>query len=103
MADGEYEVLSPEPARRTEGLEPAAAPDQLDGSKVAFVWDYLFQGPELFAALATELGRRYPSMTFVGFAEFGDIHGPDEMAVITELPDRMRQYRIDAAIVGIGA
>lgn len=103
MAESDYEVLSPEPPRSASFLRPSDGPGRLDGARIAFVWDYLFQGPQLFAALATELGRRHPGIEFVSYEEFGDIHGPDEAAVVADLPDRMRQYRVDAAIVGIGA
>lgn len=75
----------------------------LDGKTVAFIWDYVFRGDEMFRILDREIRERARDVKFVGPDQFGDIHGPDERQVMSTLGDRLRQYAADAAIVGVGA
>ena len=98
-----YEVVSPITAQRQ--TEAAAAPPLpgLDGKRIGFVWDMLFDGDLVFTAIADELASRFQGMEFVGYETFGDIHGADEVLVLEELPDRLRAHRIDAVVAGVGA
>jgi hypothetical protein len=84
-------------------LRPAPALADLAGARVAFVWDLLFDGDIVFDAIAAELDKTYGSMEFVGFEEFGDIHGGEEHRVLAELPDRLRRHTVDAVVAGVGA
>lgn len=103
MDEPRYEVVSPVTAQRVDRLRPAPPLDGLEGRRVAFLWDSLFDGDRCFAAMAAELEARGAGVEFVGHEEFGDIHGRDAAGVLAELPDRLRRYRVDAAIVGVGA
>ena len=98
-----YEVVSPVPPQRVERVGAAPSLPGLEGRRIAFLWDSLFDGDLAFEAIAGELTQRYDGVEFVGYEHFGDIHGPDEAAVIEALPDRLREYRVDAAIAGVGA
>ena len=52
----------------------------LDGARIAFLWDYLFRGDELFPVLEAELRERFPGVDIVGYDVFGNLHGSDEDA-----------------------
>lgn len=90
-------------AQRTQAVEPVAARlDGLSGKVVAFVWDYLFRGDEIFAMVRTQLQQRFPGITFIGHEEFGSTHGADEREVLARLPARLKELRVDAVISGMG-
>ena len=98
-----FEVLSPlgRPAR-----DPLPRPSRLaslDGRRVAFVWDEIFRGDEMFAVFAPALAARWPAVEFVGHEHFGNPEQRDGAAVIEALPDHLRAHRIDAVIAGVGA
>jgi len=86
-----------------EQLLGHAGLQQLDGKTVAFVWDYMFRGDEMFELVARQIASQATGVRFIGPDVFGDIHGPEEREVVSALADRMRQYAVDAAIVGVGA
>jgi hypothetical protein len=93
-AEPVYEVVSPVPAQRVDRPPTAPALPNLDGKTVAFLWDSLFDGDRCFEAISARLSEEYTGVTFVGYDVFGDIHGRDE---------KLARYRVDAAIVGVGA
>jgi hypothetical protein len=86
-------------------LETQGSLQSLNGKTVAFLWDFSFRGDEMFAVIQHLISSHSPEARFVGPNEFGDIHGSPEVEhqVIASLPDKLRQYRVDAAIVGVGA
>ena len=98
-----YEVTSPLGRQRLDELQFATPLAGLEGKKIAFVWDMMFEGDKCFAAIADELAQRYDGMEFVGHEEFGDIHGLDEKGVLDALPGRLREHEIDGVVVGVGA
>lgn len=99
--DGHYEVVWPKSERMT-GLKPLAKRlESLEGAKVAHLWDYLFRGDEVFDGLEEGLKARYPSIQFVSWREFGNIHGEDEHQVLQDLPGRLRDMGVDAVLVGM--
>lgn len=88
---------------RTQAVEPVAGRvDDLAGKVVAFVWDYLFRGDEIFAMVQRELQQRFPGMRFIGYEEFGSTHGADEREVLANLPGKLKQLQVDAVISGMG-
>jgi hypothetical protein len=90
-------------AQRTQAVEPVAPRvDGLSGKVVAFVWDYLFRGDEIFAMLQRELQQRFPGMRFIGHEEFGSTHGDDEREVLAALPSKLKALQVDAVISGMG-
>jgi hypothetical protein len=98
-----YEVVSP------IGLRPAVTsttPDRipdLSGKTIAFVWDYIFRGDEMFDLIKEELGKRYDGVQFVDYAAFGNIHGAHELDELAALPGRLAEHGVDAAVIGVAA
>ena len=104
MADtSRFDVLWPLSRRRIGQGEAVRPLQDLSGKCVAFVWDYMFHGETMFETLRELLQARYPGIRFVGHAEFGNVHGNDERAVVAALADKLKTAGADAAIVGIGA
>ena len=101
-SDGHYEVYWPRSPRRSELRPLARRLDTLAGKKIAFLWDYLFRGDEVFAVLEEELKARFPGVSFVDWREFGNTHGTDERKVVAALPERFKELGVDAAISGMG-
>jgi hypothetical protein len=99
----EYGVVWPLGRRAAdESPIPPAIPD-LDGKTVAFLWDNLFRGDEMFDLIADELKERYPSIRFVGWETFGNVHGANEIELLEELPGRLHELDVDAAVVAVAA
>jgi len=82
--------------RRAERLET------LNGKRVAFLWDYLFRGDELFPVLAEQLQTRFTGLEIVDYTEFGNLHGADEKERVGRLPDDLRSRGVDAVVSGMG-
>ena len=97
-----YEVVWPKSARGVGRLRRAPRLETLAGKRIAFLWDYLFRGEELFPVIEKELKQRFNGIEFVGYDAFGNLHGPDERALIAALPDALSRHRIDAVISGNG-
>jgi hypothetical protein len=97
------EVVAPD-GRRGGLPEAALAPRlaDLEGRTIAFVWDHIFRGDEMFDVFVQEASSRFRA---VGHAEFGNIHGTadEEQRAIEELPEQLRAHRVDAVVVGVGA
>ena len=100
--DGYYEVFWPRAPRqmRTKLLAPRL--DSLEGKTVAQLWDYLFKGDEVFALLEESLKARFPGVRFVSWREFGSTHGGEERAALAALPQRFKEFGVDAVISGMG-
>ena len=97
-----YAVYWPRGQRTLEAQPVAPKLDSLSGRVVAFLWDYLFRGDEIFAILKRELGPRFPGVTFVGPDEFGCTHGADEREVLAAIPEKLKTLRVAAVISGMG-
>ena len=97
-----YAVVWPRSARSVEVKALAPRLASLEGKTVAFLWDYLFRGDEIWPTLSEELGRRYPGMRFVGWEEFGSTHGDEEHKVLAELPAKLKSLKVDAVVSGMG-
>ncbi|OGA39824.1 MAG: hypothetical protein A3G24_16240 [Betaproteobacteria bacterium RIFCSPLOWO2_12_FULL_62_13] len=100
--DGHYEVFWPRSQRQSKIRPLARRLDTLAGKKIAFLWDFLFRGDEVFAVLEEELKARFPGTSFVNWREFGNTHGTDERKVVAALPERFQELGVDAAISGMG-
>ena len=95
-------VVWPRSAKTVEVRALAPRLQTLEGKRVAFLWDYLFRGDEIWELLKTELSSRYPGMSFVNWDEFGSTHGEDEHRVLAELPQRLKAHGVDAVVSGMG-
>jgi hypothetical protein len=98
-----FGVVWPGGRSMASGVLPTAALGDLSGKTIAFVWNDLFRGDEIFAMVREKVSARFEDVRFVGPREFGNITGPDEQGVAERLPDALLQYRVDAAITGVGA
>jgi hypothetical protein len=97
-----YAVVWPRSAKSIEVKPLATRLPTLEGKTVAFLWDYLFRGDEIWPVLSEELGRRYPGMRFIGFEAFGSTHGDEEHQVLADLPGKLAEMKVDAVVSGMG-
>ncbi|HZD24963.1 MAG TPA: hypothetical protein VE631_01785 [Alphaproteobacteria bacterium] len=97
-----YAVVWPRGEKTIEVTPLASRLESIEGKTVAFVWDYLFRGDEVFAILAEGLRERYGDLRFIGHEEFGSTHGGDEHAVIAVLADRLKAVGANAVVSGMG-
>lgn len=97
-----YEVVWPRSARGVQARRRADRLVSLDGARIAFLWDYLFRGDELFPVLEWALTERFPTCEIVGYEVFGNLHGSDEKERVGRLPDDLRNRGVDAVVSGMG-
>ena len=96
-----YAVVWPKSPLGVQRGRHAPRLDDLPGKRIAFVWEYMFRGDELFPELERYLRDTY-DCEIVGYEAFGNTHGPDEAAVVAVLPQKLRDWRVDAAVSGVG-
>lgn len=101
-ATEEFAVLWPGGALAVPAVAPAPRPESLAGKTVAFLWDDMFRGDEIFPHLQRAIGAAFDDVRFVGHAAFGSTFGGDEHAVLEALPERLRSHGVDAVISGVG-
>ncbi|MFN7085041.1 MAG: hypothetical protein ACK4N4_00260 [Burkholderiales bacterium] len=101
-ASAQYEALWPRSPRQAKVKPLARRLDTLEGKTIAWVWDYMFRGDEVFAQLEESLRARYPGMKFVSWSEFGNTHGSEERAVVAALPRKLKTLGVDAVVSGLG-
>lgn len=97
-----YDVVWPRSPRGVQARRNARRLDTINGKRVAFLWDYVFRGDELFPILERELIRRFTDIEIVGYEEFGNLHGADEKERLARLPDDLRRRGVDAVVSGMG-
>lgn len=97
-----YEVVWPRGKKDMETAGLAQRLDTLEGKTVCELWDWVFRGDEIFPMIEKELAKRYPGIKFVNYEALGNMHGGGETKVIADLPDKLRQYKCDAVISGMG-
>ncbi|HVF63067.1 MAG TPA: hypothetical protein VNE58_03640 [Casimicrobiaceae bacterium] len=87
---------------QTSTIHPLASRlDTLNGKTVAFLWDYVFRGDEIFPLVQRELSRRFDGVKFIPYAEFGSTHGDEEQAIVASLPERLQALNVDAVVSGM--
>lgn len=96
-----YDVVWPR-GQRQIGIAPLAPrlPD-LNGRKIAQLWDYVFRGDEVFALLEEGLRARFPGIAFVDWREFGSTHDQNERAHLAAFAEKFRAQRVEAVISGM--
>lgn len=102
---GEYEVVWPLGRRVFGEVEAHERPTELAGRTVAYLWDALFRGPEMFDAITEVARERHGDVSFVGWEEFGNFHASaaEERRVLDALPERLRAHRVDLVVAAVGA
>lgn len=97
-----YSVVWPRSPKSLEVKPLAPRLASLQGRTVAFVWDYLFRGDEIWPILKEALGERFPGMRFIDHDAFGSTHGEDERRVLAELPGKLKSLGVEAVVSGMG-
>lgn len=97
-----YDVLWPQSPMGVQPRRHAPRVGDLGEACVAFLWDYLFRGDELFPLLEGELARLHPGVEIVRHDAVGNTHGGDETEVIEALPRTLRDRGVDAVVSGMG-
>lgn len=97
-----YEVVWPQSPMAVQPRRGAPRLPDLHDATVAFLWDYVFRGDELFPVLADELRSRHPGLTVVPYDVVGNTHGGNEAEVIEALPATLRDRGVDAVVSGMG-
>ena len=97
-----YDVVWPSSSRGIQTRRRAGRLDSLAHKRVAFLWDYLFRGDELFPVLAKELTDRFEGIEVINYDEFGNLHGSDEKERVGRLPGDLRDRGVDAVVSGMG-
>lgn len=95
-------VVWPRSARTITSRPLAARLASLEGKRIAFLWDYLFRGDEIWELIKAELSSRFAGIRFIDWDQFGSTHGEDEHRVLAELPDKLKSLGIDAVVSGMG-
>jgi hypothetical protein len=105
MTESEFQVVWPLGRSVAREIDVSHGVGGLDGKKVAFVWDYLFRGREMFEVIKNVVAEQFPRAEFVDYEAFGNIHGSDseEKANLESLPQRMREHGAACAVVAVGA
>lgn len=100
-----YEVVWPLGRRMAADVPARERPRSLAGRTVAYLWDELFRGPEMFEVISEEARRRHGEVSFVGWEEFGNFHASAEAErrVLAALPERLRAHRVDLVVAAVGA
>ncbi len=103
MSDLELnKVVWPRARWARTGARLAKRLESLEGKVVAQLWDLVFKGDKMYLVWEEELRKRYPGITFVSWKEFGEIHGANEHEILAKLPEKLKQFKVDAVICGVG-
>jgi hypothetical protein len=102
QVENRYDVVVPYGRSTSSGARLAKRPESLEGKVVVQLWDRIFKGDIMFAALEAELPKRYPGIQFVSWREFDNFHGAGEAEVLASLPSRFEDLGVDALICGSG-
>lgn len=97
-----FDVVWPKSPRGVRSRPLADRIATLNGKRVAFLWDYVFRGDEIFPALAAELTERFPDVEIVDYDVFGNTHGGDEKETVAGLPNGLSSRHIDAVVSAMG-
>jgi hypothetical protein len=96
-----FDVVHPVSRRPVVARTSNADLPALTGKKIALVWDYVFRGDDVFRLVKERFHAERSGVEFVDHEVFGDIHGHDEL--LGQLPSRLEEMGVDAAIVATGA
>lgn len=104
MADMQptYDVVWPQSPSGVQRRRRADRLPDLAGRRVAFLWDHLFRGDELFPVLGRQLTERFDGIEIIDHTVFGNLHGADERQKLAQLGDQLRGLRVDAVVSGMG-
>jgi hypothetical protein len=91
-----YEVVWPRGKQVKEEAHLAKRLNTFDDKTIGFMWNGTFFGDKMFPVIEKELMKRYPRSKFVLFQE------KDEAKAKVVLLDKLKEYKCDALICGVG-
>lgn len=98
-----YQVVSPAGVQMTQARNVSPSLPDLNGKVIGELWNWGFRGNETFPIIEDELRKYYPDIKFVDYREFGNFHDPNyEKERMKALPGQLKEYGVDAVIVGNG-
>lgn len=100
--DASFDVVWPSSPRGVTSKRLAPRLDGLAGKRLAFLWDHLFRGDEVFPALAAHLEGRFPGVEIIDHSVFGNTHGGDEKELMAGLPSALTRRHVDAVVSAMG-
>jgi hypothetical protein len=103
MSEGTFEVLWPLGRSTSKTLQMNPRLREGAAKRIGLVWDFMFRGDEMFSLMQPGLEESYPGSTFLPASTFGNVHGHNEREVIAALPGILRNQKVDAVVVGVGA
>ncbi|MFC1965325.1 hypothetical protein ACFLWI_00005 [Chloroflexota bacterium] len=103
MKELKYEVVWPLGKLAGPILPSRPGLNDLKGKTICELSDYNFRAWEVFPIVRESLQKRYPSIKFVDYSVFGNLHGPKERELVAALPGLLREQGCDAVISGVGA
>jgi len=98
-----YDVLWPLSRKAVKRTAAATRLPDLNDKVVAELWDVIFRGETIYPLVREYIKKQFPRVKFVPYSEFGNFHGAREHEVSATIPDKLKAFKADAAIVGIGA
>jgi hypothetical protein len=103
----QFEVVSPVGGETVKQGEIAPRLPDLNGKKIAEIWNGVFKGEQTFPVIREELKARFPDVEIIPYTEFPHVYGSDNPREQRELAKRLAALAIekgcDAAIIGNGA
>ena len=102
-ASGTFDVVWPLGRSTETAIALNARFTDNKAKRIGFLWDYIFRGDQMFPLIQAGLAEKFPGSTFVPHTAFGNIHGHDEREVLAALPQRLKDEKLDAVVVGVGA
>ena len=98
-----YQVLWPLGRKMVSTYAAAPRVSDLNDKTICELWDGVFRGDEIFPLVRNYIKARFPRAKFVEYSKFDNFHSVREHAAADRLPEQLRRYGGDVAIVGVGA
>lgn len=98
-----YSVLYPLGIRAMEDKNVAPSIPDLNEIVIGELWNHGFRGDETFPIIEELIRETYPNVRFVSYKDFGNFHDPTfEAQMMADLPNKLKQFGVNAVIVGNG-
>lgn len=98
-----FETLWPLSKKAVKRTAASPRVPDLNGKIIIELWDVIFRGETIYPLVREYIQKRYPGVTFIPYTEIGNFHGAREKEVTSTLAEKIKHFKADAAIVGIGA
>ena len=105
MSEDSFEAEWPLSPRTVDEVAEHTRPDSLTGRRIAYLWDELFRGPEMFEVITSVAREHHGDVEVVSWEEFGNFHASaaQERRVLDALPELLRAHRVDLVVAAVGA